>query len=143
MNRLLDSVCEEESFTIVCSFINLFVRSFSRVSSSGESLDARFSAESVRLGSSRVLILKRIAIVQWCKRSSVNTTLTKFLSAEERFNVQNRDVVAQLALATSQSSSLHHLTVGERTATRESVSATSGRVWESSLGERTSRTREN
>ena len=32
-----------------------------------------------------VLILKQITIVQWCERSSMNTTLTRFLSAEERF----------------------------------------------------------
>ena len=35
--------------------------------------------------SNSFLILKRITIMQWCKRSSINTTLTKFLLAEERF----------------------------------------------------------
>ena len=47
--------------------------------------NAQFKAELVRLRSSLVLILKRITIVQWCKRSSINTTLTKFLLDEELF----------------------------------------------------------
>ena len=79
---LNESVCIRQ-FAKKSRSNRLFVLSFSRVSGSGES---RFSVtESVRLSSSLVLILKRITILQWCKRSSINTTLTKFLLAEERF----------------------------------------------------------
>ena len=71
------SVHQDKSFRMIGSFC--------RVSGSGESWNERFSAESVRLSSSLVLILKRIMIVQWCKQLSIKTTLTKFLSVEERF----------------------------------------------------------
>ena len=74
MIRFLDSVCVGQFDKKNRS--ELFVCSFSRVAG---------SAESVRLSSSLVLILKRITIVQWGKRSSINTLLTMFLSAEERF----------------------------------------------------------
>ena len=100
MNHLLDSVRvgqfpnKNRSESFVCSLNRIFY--------SSESWNARFSAESVRLSSSLVLIPKQITIVQCCKRLSINTTLTKL-------HVQNRDVVARLALVTSQSSCLHHL----------------------------------
>ena len=64
-------------------------RSIVRISGSLSCISGRsessFSAQSVRLSSSLVLILKQITMVQWCKRSSIKTTLTKFLSTEEHF----------------------------------------------------------
>ena len=54
---------------------------------------SRMPAESVRLTSSLVhniqtnheITKSRFTIVQWCKWLSINTTLTKLISAEERF----------------------------------------------------------
>ena len=61
--------------------IRSFVCSFSRVSGSGESRSSLSRSDSAPPSFS----FKRITIVQWCKCSSINTTLTKFLSAEEGY----------------------------------------------------------
>ena len=76
---LNESVCVSQFAKKSLSFVCLFVG----ISGSSESW---FSVtESVRLDSSLVLIFKLITIVQWCKRSSINTTLTKLILPEERF----------------------------------------------------------
>ena len=79
-----------------------------------------------------------VFIVQWCKRSSINTTLTKFLEAEERFmfGIGMLLPAGSCDVSVLESSPLN--TVSELTATRKS--STSGWSWESSLGERTVQT---
>ena len=75
MIRLLESICVGQ-FTKKIS-LNRSVAFPVAVNQ----LRSQFSAESVRLSSSLVLvlILKRITIVKWYKQSSINTILIKFL----------------------------------------------------------------
>ena len=85
VGRIVCSFVHSVSFPVV---VNHGSQSLSRSESAPPSFsfkqipNAQFSAESVRLSWSLVLILKRITIVQWCKQSSINTH--KFLLAEER-----------------------------------------------------------
>ena len=103
----------------------------------------QFSAESDRLSSSLVLILKQITIVKWCKRSSIYTTLTKFLKLRSESCTESGCCcpAGSRDFSVFESSPLNsHWTNGDLVS--QHYSATSGWSWESSLGERTIRTRQ-